>query len=461
MSFISELSVISFESLKLAVFKHILIFEDKSIANKFAYNLSKKLQNSQVHWKDNTFWLITKINEKVVTLSELNQKILEIKEEREELSAYPLQLTDSKEQATPEILAELAATIVRNGMYLIDNKVIVKQLNARVEREPRAWAETIKINGTLEPAIAITFSSPIAGSRLEQVYNQFRLVGKKAEDLINLPVKTIDMKKSCKIVAITGQVKQRRSFLLKKATGWASKAALTNAPDDQPIVAVQFGKSPNRYEYALGALCIRPTPNMEKILGFKYEELKKHTKVSYSDRLQLMEQYKLQSIEDLKPYGFKLTTYISSKRFSDLFQLPKQPLKEVKFLFGNGLTSSKSQTKSALQNPKGGVYYRNPEFDNRKSRIACLKLFEAPVMEFVTKSQKWLQQCKFENEVVYKERLNLPLELLTSQDEVGFERAMEKVLNTKPDLVFAFLSDCDNQLIEDENSNNIAILNHI
>lgn len=247
MPFLSELSVVSVELISLAAFKHFLIFEKLSIANKFAYHLSKKLQSSQVHWEDNTFWIITKTDEEVITLSELNKKILEIREEREDLSAYPLQLTDSKEQVTPKILAELAAIIVRNGTYLIENKVVVKQVNARVEREPRAWAEIIEIDRKIEPAIAITFSSPIAGSKLEQVYNQFKIVGKKSEDLINLPVKTIDMKKSCKIVGVTGQIEQRRGFLLKKATGWASKAALTNAPDNQPIVAVQFGKSPNHY----------------------------------------------------------------------------------------------------------------------------------------------------------------------------------------------------------------------
>ena len=66
------------------------------------------------------------------------------------------------------------------------------------------------------------------------------------------------------ITALLGKLGEHRKTVIEKATGAVSKQALEDAPDDQPLVAIEFGKNGKQYHYAMAAL----SPNITaEIIG--------------------------------------------------------------------------------------------------------------------------------------------------------------------------------------------------
>jgi len=129
-----------------------------------------------------------------------------------------------------------------------------------VVRKVDFWTETIEINDLIQPALSLGVKSEILfrGTLAEflQSHPQRQDVKKL---LIGIKVQDIETGGDGAIVEIAGTMRDHRERLIQFATGGISKQALIDAPDDQPVVSIKFGKSKKLYEYALAALRPRLT----------------------------------------------------------------------------------------------------------------------------------------------------------------------------------------------------------
>lgn len=166
--------------------------------------------------------------------------------------------------------------------------------------------------------------------------------------LIGLKVRDIERNSFAKVTGIVGTIEEHREKLLEEATGAISKQALKDAPNEQPVVAVQFGKDAKPFHYAMAALRPCITPETAKQFEVDYGELLKATKVSYQDRKDLLVLYKQEAGQALSSYGFQLERSINSRADPELFWKPQVKLEQTKLLFGKNFTGIQSQILTGL-----------------------------------------------------------------------------------------------------------------
>jgi hypothetical protein len=105
--------------------------------------------------------------------------------------------------------------------------------------------------------------------------------------LIGLKVQEIERGGNCNITEIVGTVGEQREELIELAQGSISKQKLREAPADQPVVTVQFGKNKKQFRYPMAALRPCVTPETADQLQVKYGELLKATKIRHQERQNL------------------------------------------------------------------------------------------------------------------------------------------------------------------------------
>ncbi|MBC6434695.1 hypothetical protein FM036_31140 [Nostoc sp. HG1] len=89
---------------------------------------------------------------------------------------------------------------------------------------------------------------------MSEVYENHPYRQNPRDLLIGLNVRDIENNSSATIVDIKGTVGEREEELLNCKPASTSEVAIREAPRDQPVVVVQFGKNKIRYPYAMAAL---------------------------------------------------------------------------------------------------------------------------------------------------------------------------------------------------------------
>ncbi|MDY7013430.1 MAG: Piwi domain-containing protein [Cyanobacteriota bacterium] len=356
--------------------------------------------------------------------------------------------------ATASVFSQLAVRLLKITKPFLPDPILTEK-QVEVKREARFWAEEVEIQHQFQPALALTIRSDISYSgTLEQFYRTHPYRQDPERLLTGLKVRDIEHNSSAVIVKVIESMGKFRETLLAAATGAISRQALEEAPDDQPIVAVRFGRNTTQFKYAMAAL--RPCVTAENAHQFEvnYGRLLKATKILYQARQDCLKSYKEVASAVLIAYGFQLKQKsINSRDNSELFRLPKIQLKETELLFGKQVKSfQKNILKGGLE--KGGVYRRYGKFrdsSNEKIYIASLKLCESPVGSFIQEVQNRLNTYDFESSVPKENKKTISVKNLSGVDaRTAVEEVIDELMVMEPDVVLIFLPTSDRDTDERE-----------
>lgn len=344
-------------------------------------------------------------------------------------------------QATPLILAQLAVQVLNKTRF--DNPLVLLEKGVEVRREVDFWQETIELKGKLQPALTLTVRSSILyRGNLAEFYENHPYRQNPKQLLIGLNVRSIESGGYGTVTEIVGTVGEHREKLIENATGAISKQELQNAPDEQPLVAVQFGKDPKKYHYAIAALRPCVTDETARLFEVEYGKLLKATKIPDKQRTDLLTYYKKRAGEALATYGFQLSRSINSQDYNTIFWQPPQPLESTPLLFGNGVRSVQGKILTGLS--KGGVYRRQRKYQDASISIgiAVLNLCELNADKFMEEVRKRLKSYKFESEIVGLKQLSVN-NLSGAEARATVERAADELMVSEPDIVLTFLPQSD------------------
>ncbi|NES20258.1 MAG: stem cell self-renewal protein Piwi [Symploca sp. SIO3E6] len=418
----------------------------REIGNRLSWRFSQKFPEVVVIWQEGYFWVLAKSEQLMPDRTLWRKKLTEICEElQEEIGdcVYSIQWVKEPD-ITPVILAQLAVRVLKITRPF-SSPVVVIQNQVQVKREVKYWAETIEIQEKQQPALTLTVHSNFSYSRdLAQFYENHPYRHNPEQLLIGLKVRDIDHNSFAAITGIVGSMSEHRQKLLEQATGATSRTSLVEAPDEQPVVAVQFGKNTNQFHYPMAAL--RPCVTAETANRFEvdYGELLKATKVPYKERKELLQLYKKEAEKVLYHYGFKLKLSINSRDYANLFWQPQINLKETKLLFGNNFLGTQGKILNGLS--KGGVFRRHEEYEDLSQpiRLAALKLCNLKVGKFVNEVQKRLKSYKFDSLLPEESKKTLSVEDLPGVEaRAKVEEAVDELMGMHPDIVLTFLPTSD------------------
>lgn len=450
--FLSEIFPLSSTTLNLISFR-LTPEPEREIGNRLSWRFSQKFPNIVAIWQEGYFWVLAKSEQRMPERSQWREQLTEIYEElKGEIGDRDSSMQwVSEPSLTPEIVAQLAVRVLKMTRPF-SSRIVLTKNQVEVNREVNYWAETLEIDGTLQAALTLTLHSNFSYSRdLAHFYENhpYRQDGERL--LIGLKVRDIEKNSFATLTRIVGTIAEHRQKLIEQATGAISKRSLQEAPDEQPVVAVQFGKNTHPFNYAMAAL--RPCVTAETANRFEvdYGELLKATKISYPERKELLQLYKEEATTVLKPYGFKLQQSVNSIKFTDLFWVPPVKLKETELLFGNGVTGFPGKILNGLS--QGGVYRRHPDYGapSRRIHIAALKLCNFTVDPFLREVQNRLQSYKFESFIPKESKKFVSVEDGSGVDaRAQVEEAVDELMTMHPDIVLTFLPTSDRHADEGE-----------
>lgn len=448
--FVSEIFPLSYSQLNLICFR-LTPEVNKQDGNRLSYRFGRKLPDLFLYWEAGYFWVLGTLDRQMPSSDEWRDVLSEIKEEVEEFSdCYFTFQWVRQPQYTPSILAKLAAEVLNTDRPFLYQTIKSKN-GVDVRREPEIWAETIELNEVLQPALTISIrSSIIPKVNLYEFFQTHPYRQNTEKVLVNLKVQKLEGGSNGIITGLAGTVGEHRQELLATNPGATSRRALEEAPDDQPLVAVQFRNNQKQYHYAMAAL--RPSITAETAAQFnvEYGELLAATKVPCKERKNLLILYKEQAGQALSTYGFQLERSVNSRDYPELFWLPPIKHEDTLMLFGNGVTGKRgSEVLSSLR--KGGVYRRHSDYadPSRVIRIAALKIFDQNVNSFLRQVDERLKSYKFPSEVVTRKALSI--NNLSSDDaRVQVERAVNELVEIPHDIVLVFLPTSDRNADNDD-----------
>jgi hypothetical protein len=452
--FLSEIFLIQHSQLNLDCFRlSPEIGKEKEIGNRFSWEFSKQFKDIAVVYDRGLFWVLGQPNKKLPSQEEWKKALETIQDKLiKDLGdrLYFIQfIRDFESQIDATVIAQLVVTLLKINRIFSMPVVFPKgQVKAKIEvkRKCDFWAETIELQAKDSPAITLTVKSRFfCNDNLEQFFIHHPERNNPEKLLIDLKVEDIETNNTATIVKIAGTIGEHRMRLLEKATGSTSKEKLLAAPDNQPVVTIQFGKKSQQYDYAMAALRPSVTRDNSKYLGVDYEELSKHKKISYQERQQLLVSYKNEAIEALRAYNLTLAQKcINSSEYRNLFWTPSTKLEDTPILFGNKIIEKKGATLKGLS--QGGVYRRHGEFNNteRKIRIAALKFCDEKVASFIAELQKNLQKYRFNSILPEEQKKHISLAGLSeSEKRATIEKSIEDILQIPCDIVLVFLPQSD------------------
>ena len=444
-TFLSEIFPLRISQLNLIGFR-VTPEVDREIGNRLSWRFSQKFPDVVVIWQDKYFWVLAKPDQPMPSQDEWRNKLAEIQQElKKDIGDryYSIQWVREPE-VTSSILAQLAVRVLKIIRPFSSDSVLSKN-QIQVRREVEFWAESIDLQGVLQPALTLTIHSRILfNGNLAQFYENHPYRQDPKNLLTGLKVRDIEKNSFARVTGIVGTIEEHRDQILKDATGAISKQALKDAPNDQPVVAVQFGKDVKPFHYAMAALRPCVTPETAKRFEVDYGELLKSTKVSYKDRKDLLVLYKQEAEQALSNYGFQLERSINSRDYPNLFWEPQVKVEQTKLLFGKKFTGVQSQILTGLS--KGGVYRRHEDYldKSRPIRIAALKLCNFKVGSFLNEVQQRLKRYDFESILPQDNKKELSVDSLKGAEaRAKVEEAVDDLMVRQPDIVLIFLPTSD------------------
>ena len=445
-TYLSEIFPLDYARLNIKSFR-LSPTISREIGNSMGWHFSKQFPGVVVIWQKGYFWILTQPNIEIpsrenwkVALDNIQDKLKDKLGDR----SYFIQWVEEP-KVTASIIAQLAVRILQINCRF-SSEVVFNQDRVIVKRECQFWSETIETDNRILSAISFTSkSSFLYKETLEHFLNYHPERNDPEKLLTGLLVRDIDSNNSATIIELNGTIGEQREKLLKEASGSVSKEKLQVAPDNQPVVSIQFGKNSHLYDYALAALRPCVTSKTAKKFDIEYGTLLKHTKIKYQERKRLLSQYKQDAYKILVDYGLKIVPRcINSKTYSDLFWTPKTKLEDTLMLFGNGVKCPKSKTLRGLS--QGGVYSRHKNFEDKRRpiRLAILNFMSLADRPFYDGLERQLIQYKFGLHLTRENIKSASLKGLSETEaRVKVQTLVDEVVLVPPDLVLVFLPESD------------------
>jgi len=425
---------------------------ERQDANRLSFYFSRELANMVVIWNQPYFYVLGMPNISLPSVQEWKEKLAVVKEKLNGFSDryYSVQLV-RQPNLTPFIRSLLAFQVLRNTKF--DEPLILSDNKVEVRRELDYWAETIEITSNLQPALSLTVRSSILyRSNLEEFYENHPYRQNPKLLLKGLKVRDIELSwSSGTIIKLLESVQEHRDELIKKATRESTKKALLKAPNNQPLVTVQFrNREPKHYPMAFLRPCI--TAETSDRFEVEYGKLLKATKISYKERTDLLASYKQASEKALAAYGFQLERSINSREYPELFWEQPKPIDETPLEFGRKFIGKRSDVLKGLSvRNGGGVYSRHKDYSepSRFIRIAALKICDLSVNHFLEEVKNHLERYGFSSEIVNRKQVIIK-NLIGADARAEVERAVDELMEVPVDIVLAFLPQSDRQTDKEE-----------
>lgn len=450
--FLSEVFPLAIAQPNLASFT-INLEIDQETGNRLSFHLSRKLEQTVVVWYEYRLWLLTPMQRPPLNLSQLNLSQCQValsalQQDIPDLCDQSLRLQqDSAAIASPSVLSKLAFQILRIRQPFRPISV-ASIAGLAVNRKIKFWAETIELQGEERAALSLAVKTEIVYSgSLANFYVNNAAQGNSEDLLVGLPVQDFDMGGSGSIVRLVGVVREHRDRLLKLAAGYSTRHIIETAPDDELVVAIQFGKGKKPFHYPLSALRPSITAETAGQFGFDYGQFLRFTKIPHAERQRLLTTFKAQATDALIPYSFEIGRSLNSLEHPDLFWQPATPVDQTPLLFGKGITGVRGRILQGLSN--GGVYHRHPNFQPGMIRIAALKLCDGSVNGFLEAAQQRLKRYGFESEIIDRKALSIS-GLSAAEARAALERTVNKLITVPVDIVLTFLPQSDREADEED-----------
>lgn len=448
-TFLSEVFPLNISQINLTCFR-LTPEVTKQDGNRFAFRFSRQFPDIVVIWHKGFFWVLAKPNQSIPNLDHWRKALLVIQEElKEDIGDrnYAIQWV-RQAQANVLILAEIAVQVLKITRALMP-EVVKSDQGLVVRREADFWAESIKLPEGFQPAITLTIcSNIIAKWDLAEFLANHPYRQDPEKLLVGLKVQELERGRNCIITKIVGKVGENREELKKKATGSISKQKLEEAPDDQPLVAVQFGKDKKEFHYPLIALRPCVTAQTAEQLKVKYGELLKAAKVSIKERQDFLVKYKEQANIALKNYGFEVgQRNINSREYPKLFWQSSVAIDQTQIIFDRDFKGARNAVLNGLS--QGGVYSRHQDYRelSRVIRITALKLCDDKVSPFLAEVQGRLKKYGFKSEIIQTKALP---PLIGVQARAELEKAIDELMIVPTDIFLIFLPETDRNADNDE-----------
>lgn len=429
---------------------------DKELGNRLSFRFSRKSPGIVVSWHEGYFWFVGIVGQQMPSQNQWHEAIGEIQEElKADIGDRTFSIQWVRQlSATPQVLAKLAVQILKVHRPLSPVKVLEKK-GVKVVRKADFWKETIELSIGIKPGITITVRSSIVSTfNLDEFFNNHPYRQNPEKLLIGLDVEDIERGSNCTITEIVGTLGEQREELIALAQGSISKQKLIEAPPEQPVVSVQFGKNKKQFRYPLAALRPCVTPENAEHFQVKYGDLLKATKINYQARQKLLKDYKQLAHNTLADYGFGLEKSINSRDYPGLFWQPSTPLDQTPLLFGRNVKGERGKVLMGLS--QGGVYRRHNDYTDisRSIRISALKLCDMTVGSFLAGDsneniKQRLKKYGFNSDVVNTK--HLPIKNLSGADlRAAVEKAVNELITIPTDIVLVFLPQSDRAADNDE-----------
>lgn len=419
----------------------------KEIGNRLSFHLSRKFPDVVVTWYQGDFIALAKPGKQIPNKSEWQEVLEAIRTDIKDLSDRPwgiqeVRLSENTSLA-PVVVSHLACQVLQTNRCLSQIPVPLPSKvsqQASIAREAEVSAEEIELENQLTPALNISVHSSILykGTLADFFQNNpFRQNPEKL--LIGLHVQSIEESGHGIIQEIVGTIGEKREELINWATGSTSKKALQEAPDDQPVVGIKFGKNPKLYEYAMAALRPRITSETEDRFEVQYGQLLSATKISFEERKKLLSEYKEEASRTLEAFGFKLERSLNSVTYRSLFWYPQTPIDQTPLLFGKGYIGKQKEILLGLKN--GGVYQRHSDYASRPINIAALRLCNLSVKLLLEEVVNYLKKYGFQSDYIYQKPVTLSDNETVARVEL--EKLLDDIAALEPDIVLIFLPEDD------------------
>ncbi|MEH2402144.1 Piwi domain-containing protein [Nostoc sp.] len=425
---------------------------DTEIGNRLGWRFSRQFDDIMVIFADGNFWVLAKPDQAMPSLDEWRKRLTRIQEElKKDIGDryYSIQWV-SQPEISADILSQLAIRILKIRRPF--SYFTTPFNNVEVRREAKFWEEAIKIKNISHPAIAITVrSSFVFKGKLSDFYENHPYRQNPRDLLIGLNVRNIEKNSSATIVDIEGTIGEREEELLNYKPASTSEIAIREAPRDQPVVLVQFGKNKKRYPYAMAALFPCITEDTAKRFDVTYGDLLKEAKIPYQERQNSLASYKKEAALALSIYGFVLSeTCINSRKSgnsSELFLPLKFKLEDTQLLFGKDKSGQNfiSRRGDVLKGlSQGGVYRRQSQYEDKATpiRITALKLCDLKADPFIREVQQRLKRYGFESIIVHRVGVSVSSSSV-SDDREKVEQAINELMAIPTDIVLTFLPQSD------------------
>lgn len=425
---------------------------DTEIGNRLSWRFSQQFDDIMVVFANGNFWVLAKPDQLMPSLDEWRKALTGIQEElKKDIGDryYSIQWV-SQPQISADILSQLAIRILKIRRPF--SYFTTPFNNVEVRREAKFWEEAIEIKNISHPAIAITVRSYfVFKGKLSDFYENHPYRQNPRDLLIGLNVRDIEKNSSATIVDIEGTIGEREEELLNYKPASTSEIAIREAPRDQPVVLVQFGKNKKRYPYAMAALFPCITEDTAKRFDVNYGDLLKEAKIPYQERQNSLASYKKEAALALSIYGFVLSeTCINSRKSgncSELFLPLKFKLEDTQLLFGKDKSGQNfiSRRGDVLKGlSQGGVYRRQSQYEDKATpiRITALKLCDLKADPFIREVQQRLKRYGFESIIVHRVGVSVSSSSV-SDDREKVEQAINELMAIPTDIVLTFLLQSD------------------